>query len=495
MFSVIPLKPSKIFYKPKSLFFSAVIASVFYSVVVTKLGLYKYYETAINYVPRTEIPEFGSNLNRLAINGLYILLTLIYAIWLLQALNKSSISEPRQINFKTILKIGLPFLLIALVTYPFSRDIYLYLHYGLMALKGINPYLVTVNTFNSGLNPLHNWISEEVTTAYGPVGIMIFMPASVLLNISPILGVYAFKALCLLCHICNTYFIWRLLRTSQHCQILTFAYLVNPLILIEHVSDAHIDVFISLSLIAFIGFLYKKSYIFAILAALVGFLIKTLPLLCIPLAVCFLLGKRRFTDILLSLILSLIIIAGFSVTILPTPETWLSFVSPDLGGVANSIHHFLDILLTYIPVIPSSSRVALITNLSLITTLGFLVYYAWQCLRLWFNPSVTERDVVLSFAWSIFALILFARAWVMPWYITNLLCITVLCFDASLFVLTTLTYSLTIRFIFTEGAGRGLLSLVTTLSRLLPSMNVLSFGHARSEQLMGKLLGNEIVDS
>ncbi|MEM8611535.1 MAG: hypothetical protein AAGF93_05920 [Cyanobacteria bacterium P01_H01_bin.105] len=479
------------------MFFTAVVASVFYSIVVTNLGLYKYYETAINHIPRTEIPEFGSNLNRLAINGLYFFLTAIYTIWLLQALkkSKSSVSDPRQITFKTIFKIGLPFLLIALITYPFSRDIYLYLHYGLMALKGINPYLVTVNAFDSGLNPLHNWISEEVTTAYGPVGIMIFMPASILINLSPIIGVYVFKALCLLCHIGNTYLIWRLLYTSQHCQILTFAYLVNPLILIEHVSDAHVDVFISLTLIAFIGFLYQKNYVLSILAALVGFLIKTLPLLCIPLAVCFLLGKRRYIDIFISFVLSLIIIAGFSITILPTVETWLSFVSPDLGGVANSIHHFLDILLIYIPVVSPSSRATIIANLSLATTLGFLAYYAWQCLRLWFNPAATERDVVLNFAWSIFGLILFARAWVMPWYITNLLCITVLCFDASLFVLTTLTYSLTIRLVFTEGAGRGLLSLITTLSRLLPSMYVLSLGHARSDLLMGKLLGNKVVDS
>ncbi|ESA38879.1 hypothetical protein N836_30590 [Leptolyngbya sp. Heron Island J] len=424
---------------------------------------------------------------------LYFLLTCIYAIWLLKTLKKSGVSESRTAGFKSVIKVALPFLLVALITYPFSRDIYLYLHYGLMAVKGINPFLVIVSAFDSGLNPLHNWISEDVTTAYGPIGIMLFMPAAVFIKLSPVLAVYAFKALCLLCHICNSYFIWRLLYESRYRQVLTFAYLVNPLILIEHVADAHIDVFISLSLIAFAGFLYRKNYVLSILAAFVGFLVKTLPLLCIPLAICFLLGKRRYLDIFISLILSLVIIAVFYITILPTPDTWLSFVSPDLGGVANSIHHFLDLILVYVPIVSPSARASIISVFTLATTLGFLAYYAWQCLKLWFSSTVTERDVVLSFAWSVFLLILFARAWVMPWYVTNLLSITAICFDASLFVLTTLTYSLSIRLIFTEGAGRGLLSLVTTLSRLLPPMYVLSLGHARSEMIMGKFLGKKTM--
>ncbi len=337
-------------------------------------------------------------------------------------------------------------------------------------------------------------MSKEVTTAYGPVAILIFMPASAFIKFSPILGVYVFKALCLLCHIFNTYLIWQILAAAQHRQILTFAYLINPLILIEHVADAHIDVFVSLTLIAFIGFLYKKNYVLSILAALVGFLIKTLPLFCIPLAICFLLGKRRYTDVLISLFISSIIILGFSATILQTVETWLSFASPDLGGTANSFHHILDIVLTRIPGVSSSSRIQIIFGLTLLTTFGFLAYYAWQCLRLWFNQAANERDVVLSFAWSILVLILFARAWVMPWYITNILSITVLCFDASLFVLTSLTYSLTIRLVFTEGAGRGLLSLVTTLSRLLPSMYVLSLGPDRSNSIMNRLLARKVSD-
>lgn len=476
------------------LFSSAVTLSVIYCILVTRLGLFKYHETIVNNIPSAEIPDYDSVLNRFAINLLYLLLTCIYTIWLLKTLKKSSISESRINDFKSIIKVGLPFLLVALITYPFSRDIYLYLHYGLMALKGINPFLVIVSAFDSGLNPLHNWISEDVTTAYGPVGIMLFMPAAMFIKLSPILGVYAFKALCLLCHISNAYFIWRLLYESRHRQFLTFAYLVNPLILVEHVADAHIDVFISLSLVAFAGFLYRKNYVLSILAALIGFLVKTLPLLCIPLAICFLLGKRRYLDIFISLVVSLVIISIFYVTILPNPDTWLSFVSPDLGGVANSIHHFLDLVLVYIPIVSPSSRASIISTFTLATTLGFLAYYAWQCLKLWFGSSVTERDVVLSFAWSVFLLILFARAWVMPWYITNLLSITAICFDASLFVLTTLTYSLSIRLIFTEGAGRGLLSLVTTLSRLIPPIYVLSLGHARSEMIMARVLGKKSVD-
>jgi len=70
------------------------------------------------------------------------------------------------------------------------------------------------------------------------------------------------------------------------------AYLVNPMLLNEQIVNAHLDVLLANTLIVLIGCLYSGRYVCGILAIWVGFLVKTLPIICLPLVFAFLFNPR-----------------------------------------------------------------------------------------------------------------------------------------------------------------------------------------------------------
>ncbi|HCF26443.1 MAG TPA: hypothetical protein DEV81_04360, partial [Cyanobacteria bacterium UBA11049] len=145
------------------------------------------------------------------------------------------------------------------------------------------------NSFNSELSPFLAW---SQTSTYGPISLLFFRLSALAIPLSPVLGVYVFKLFCLLFHIFNTYLIWRLLNAHKYRSKVTAAYLINPLLLNEQVISAHVDVFVTTTLIIAIGCLYYKRYVAAILAIFTGFLAKTLPIIWLPLVVNFLVRRH-----------------------------------------------------------------------------------------------------------------------------------------------------------------------------------------------------------
>ena len=131
-------------------------------------------------------PDLGISYIRRGIE--YIALNIIYIIWLIQGKQESQHSS----NFSNLLKAAAIFLIIALISYPATSDIYLYLHYGLMDLKGINPFINTAGQFTSDLSPFLVW---KQSSTYGPVSQILFMLAASFTSIKIVLGVYVFKLL------------------------------------------------------------------------------------------------------------------------------------------------------------------------------------------------------------------------------------------------------------------------------------------------------------
>jgi alpha-1,6-mannosyltransferase len=159
-------------------------------------------------------------------------------------------------EFSDIVKATSIFLAIAWIAYPVSSDIYLYLQYGLMGLNKVNPYLISSGNFASELSPFIFW---DQTSTYGPISQLFFMAAAFFLSFNTILGIYIFKLICLLAHLLNSYLIWRQLKLSPHQQIITITYLINPLLLFEQATEAHIDVFVCTSIILLIKFFKNRN--------------------------------------------------------------------------------------------------------------------------------------------------------------------------------------------------------------------------------------------
>ncbi len=381
-------------------------------------------------------------------------------------------------SFLDICKYAIPFLALALIAYPQSSDIYLYLHYGAMSLHNINPYLNSSDTFISNLSPFLHWLQ---TSTYGPVSLFFFSVSALAVPISPLLAVYIFKIICVLVHALNAYLIWRLLTSYENRNLITMAYLVNPMLLNEQITNAHLDVLVANTLIVLIGCIYYQRYVFAILAIWVGFLVKTLPIIWLPLVFAFLCKERRWKDLLASVLLSLLIIAVITYTFLPTVSAWRSLLNPGTAGAtARSFHHALNLFLNFLPNVNVETTEIILSFFKYFAYLSWIVYYAGTLIKSFFRKNDSEINLVSDIGWTTLTLFLFATPWLMPWYPSILLPIAALSINSPKFVLTSLTFSLSPSIILGGGAGTTLISLVTSFVSVVPPTALLIFGRKKA---------------
>jgi alpha-1,6-mannosyltransferase len=450
----------------KTIYTVALAASIIFCISMTSMGITKFYSVLQGGENYNDFPTSGFSLIRLLINGSYLIATVTYIIWLTQ--KKSTTS-----SFRDICKYAIPFLAIALIAYPQSNDIYMYLHYGAMSLNKINPYLNFPNTFVSNVSPFLHWLQ---TSTYGPVSLFFFSVSALALPISPLLGVYIFKIICVLVHTLNAYLIWRLLTNSETGNFITMAYLINPTLLNEQITNAHLDVLVANTLIVLIGCLYYRRYIFAVLAIWVGFLIKTLPIIWMPLVFAFLCKQRRWRDLAASVLLSLLIIAVITSTFLPTVSAWRSLSNPGVSGAtARSFHHLINVCLSFFPSVTFETSQSVISFLKQLTYLSWIAFYAWTLIKSYFRRNDSEINLVSDIGWTTLTLFLFATPWLMPWYPSILLPIAALSINSPNFVLTSLTFCLSPSIILGGGAGKTAISLGTSLVSVLPPTLLLIF--------------------
>ncbi|MEG4799150.1 hypothetical protein QUB63_01870 [Microcoleus sp. ARI1-B5] len=319
-----------------------------------------------------------------------------------------------------------------------------------MNLHKINPYLNISSTFVSNVSPFLNW---SQTSTYGPVSLFFFSVSALAVPISPLVGVYIFKLICVLVHTLNAYLIWRLLINADRRNQIAMAYLVNPMLLNEQIANAHLDVLVANTLIVLIGCLYYRRYIFAVLAIWVGFLVKTLPIIWMPLVGAFLCKQRRWKDLAASVLLSLLIIAVINSTFLPTVSAWKSLLNPGVSWVtARSFHDVINLSLHFLPnvTLKTANRIQLF--IKYFAYLSWIVYYAVTLIKLDFRQDDSEIHLVSDIGWTTLTLFLFATPWLMPWYPSILLPIAAVSINSPNFVLTTLTFCLSISIIL--GGGR-----------------------------------------
>ena len=416
-----------------------------------------------------------SNFNDTLFNGLtsvrllatvgYFCAAAAYIIWLLY-------SPVHSLNFKQILRLGWPFLALAWIAYPLSSDVYLYLQYGLMALRGVNPHLVHASKLSTVLHPFLYWLHQ--TSTYGPISQLFFEASARLVRVSPMVAVYGFKIFCLLFHVINAYLIWRLLKKSNHRTLFTMAYLLNPYLLLAHVADAHVDVFLCCSIIILVACLYRQFDLGATLALVAGFLTKTLPIIWLPLVVTFWVRQRRWKSLALGTLACLAIFWGLSQTLFPTAAAWKSLLNPGVSGMtARSFHHLVNLALTFAKGADSFQQPETIRRLSQFTFLGFALYYSWRLVRLYFKRSYSAAALVAELGWVTLVLLLSATPWLMSWYPSVLLPFAVLSRSAPVFCVASLVFCLSSGALIGAGSGDSLLSLLGALFTLAPVIAVL----------------------
>jgi alpha-1,6-mannosyltransferase len=448
-----------IFKNQKLLFGIAIVASLVYFMAMTYMGITKFYSVLQGGENYNDFPTAGISPIRFITNTSYLIALAVYVIWLFQKKQVGS-------TFLDICKYSIPFLALALIAYPLSNDIYMYLHYGVMSLNKINPYLNRPDSFVSSISPFIHWLQ---TSTYGPVSMFFFSVSALFVPISPLIGVYFFKLICLCVHILNSYLIWRLLKNSDRRSLISMAYLLNPMLLNEQIVNAHLDVLLANTLIVFIGCLYSGRYVWGILAIWVGLLVKTLPIIWLPLVFAFLFKQRRWKDLAAGFLLSALIITLVTYTCLPTVTAWRSLLNPGVAlATARSFHHLISLCLNFFPnMTPETSQ----SILSLVTRFSYciwIIYYLWRLLKSYFSKKYSEIDLVSDMGWITLSLFLFATPWLMPWYPSILLPITALSVNAPYFVLTSLTFALFPGIILGGGGGQSPVSILTVGITMIP---------------------------
>jgi alpha-1,6-mannosyltransferase len=275
----------------------------------------------------------------------------------------------------------------------------------------------------------------------------------------------------------NGYLIWRLLRTSEHRNKLTLAYLINPALLNEQVCNAHIDVFLTTALIVMIGGLYYRQYTIALLAAVTGFLTKTLPLIWLPLIVGFLIRRKQWQPLMLAASITCVVIGGFSLAVFPNFAAWRSLINPGVSGMlARSLYHAIDLLINNFLGLPTSIRQLLINPLIRLGYLVFLFYYVWVLTQPFVKARYSETKLVIDIGWVTLVLFLVATPWLMPWHTTILLPIACLSLNAPLFFVTSFVFGLSPQMVVGTGSGGSSLSLLTSFLTIGPAIAVLWLG-------------------
>jgi len=433
---------------------AALICAVYLSVGLVVLGLDKFHYIMAGGQKFATFPNWNS---QLGIGLAYLTLQLLYLFWLLRT--KRPDEFPRFINILGCIAV---FLALALLAYPLGDDIYLYLHFGLMNLSGLNPLIHKASSFTSQLSPFVDW---GQTSTYGSVSQLLFTAFAAVVPKSPILAIYSFKSFCLCLHILNGYLIWRLLLLPERGKI-TMAYLLNPLLLMEQVGSAHIDILVSTSLIVLVGSLSRQRYILAFLALWGGFLAKTLPLIWMPLVAIFLVRQRYWKQLVWLVILSLTLLIVLSATDIPGLRAWASLFNPGVTGKYHASLHALVQSWLNLFRLSSPSLMTLyherqiLYELTQYTLIGFAAFYGWVAWRGYVKRYDSQLHLIMDIGWVTLSLLLFATPWLMPWYASVLLPIAALVPQAQLFGLTSLMFCLSSSSVYLLQGFNGIESIV-----------------------------------
>lgn len=414
--------------KQRTVYIAALILSI---VIATQLILIQ-----LNVRNILSAVSFSMLIRKRLISLEFLALCVLYLIWLIQ-------SRPKAISsrYLELLKPASSFLILAWLAHPLTSDIHLYLQYGLMSLYRINPYLTAAVDFDSVVSTFLDW---NQTSTYGVVSLFFFAISAKLAETNIYLSVYLFKLICVVFHILNGYLIWRALRTNAHRHKITLAYLLSPVLLFEHVTEAHIDVILCTVVIAIDQLLKSRRYLLALISTGVGFLTKTLPMIWIPLIGVFLIRQRRWRTLVKFLLICAIAILILHFTVFPTAEAWKSILNPGVSDkAAGSWTTVLNAILKHTQTImPSSTQEAIRLLFSRFTLLLFAGFYSVTLYRIYRDRSILESQLMVQIGWVSFVLFAFSTAWYQPWYATILLPIAVLNLQAPFFAIASFVFSL-----------------------------------------------------
>lgn len=226
------------------------------------------------------------------ISGIIVIgLLLVYSIIYLILIKKQ-----KEIfkNIKQILILIIIISFVFMLVLPYlSSDIFYYIGDSWLAAKyGQNPYYMSVEELqNQGINDeiLDNtgyW--KNTTSVYGPLWNSI---AKLLVSFSfgsVTIALFIFKTASYLIHILNSYLIYKITKSKKYMLL----YGLNPLVLIEFLSNVHNDIYLVVFILLALYFLIRKRNIyFTIIFLALSVSIKYSTVLLVPFILIYMFRK------------------------------------------------------------------------------------------------------------------------------------------------------------------------------------------------------------
>ncbi|HUN05217.1 MAG TPA: hypothetical protein PLQ56_01390 [Aggregatilineales bacterium] len=337
---------------------------------------------------------------------------------------------------------GSVFSLILLPMYPVdASDVYDYIIRGrISAVYELNPMLNTPDQIMR--DPFYRFASwRRTASAYGPAWEMLaHMTSTLTANATRNQQVIAYKLLAITGYGLTALFLGLTLQRIAPQRLVTGLYLFlwNPLVIYMTAGTGHNDALMTASMALAVYCLSRRWYIAATFAAILGTLIKFIPVLLIPIIALVALrelGRRQW----LRYVITSALICGFTAVALYAPywHGWdtLRIQRRELmytGSAATVIRQWLMFYLDGAADLQTLPRNTPNSNALLAngTLLLFGLFYLWQLAQLW--RDYQPINAVRITARIILAYLLIASLWFHAWYAIWLIALIALLEDTPL---------------------------------------------------------------
>lgn len=232
-------------------------------------------------------------------------------------------------NFLLLAGLGILFRLIFIGVLPnLSQDFYRFLWDGSLVLQGINPYLITPETYlESGINIVPNTrilfegmgaLNGSHFSNYPPVNQLCFTIAVLFAGKSIIGSTVALSIIIILADIGILYFGRKLLKGLGIDPHNIYWYFLNPFIIIELTGNLHFEAVMLFFLVWSFYLLHKGKWYWAAVLLGISVSVKLLPLLFLPLLYQWFVKKEVLGRGILKLsIFYLVVLATFLLSFAP----------------------------------------------------------------------------------------------------------------------------------------------------------------------------------
>ncbi|MBC7643228.1 MAG: polyprenol phosphomannose-dependent alpha 1,6 mannosyltransferase MptB [Flavobacterium sp.] len=326
---------------------------------------------------------------------------------------------------KDLFKIGLYFRLIFLLSTPFfSQDFYRFIWDGRLIIYGINPYEFLPNDIVSSLTNRYQFqllfnkmgsLSSSHFSNYPPVNQFLFAVAGYFSRNSVLGSILIFRTIIIFADIGIYYFGQKLLVHFKQNPNKIFLYFLNPLVILELTGNLHFEGVMLFFLVLSFYFSTKNNWVLASLLIGISISVKLLPLLILPLFWQKLGFKKSILFYLFVIFFNLMFFLPFINNhivdnYLETILLW--FNNFEFNA---SFYYIIREIGFYVK---GYNIIGTVGKLIPVVTILFILYYAF------FRKNKKVENIINN-SLIVFALYFFISTTVHPWYVINLVLLSV----------------------------------------------------------------------